>query len=170
MVELFLRGGWVMYPLLACSILSWAVILERCWHYAIPGTQHRRIQALSEAFRRLGHRSLEVRDRALRLEASPFLRQDDRGLAVLAAVAALGPLLGLLGTVLGLVELFRSLAAAGVKPALGALVGGIWTALLTTAFGLIIAIPALAAHHTFDKFAENRARRLQEWTESLELS
>ena len=69
------------------------------------------------------------------------------GLRLLALIATLSPLLGLLGTVLGMIDAFRALEAAGnrVDPAI--LSGGIWVALLTTAAGLIVAIPAAAAHN-----------------------
>lgn len=76
-----------------------------------------------------------------------YLESHMRGLELVANIA---PLLGLLGTVIGMVSAFSTLESAGssVNPAL--LAGGIWTALLTTVAGLSIAIPALAAHYIFD--------------------
>jgi biopolymer transport protein ExbB len=85
-------------------------------------------------------------------------------------VATIGPLLGLFGTVLGMIELFRAMAASGARPEFSDVVGGIWTALLTTAAGLVAAIPAQAAHHWFDHIADRRARSLQEHSGRLELS
>jgi biopolymer transport protein ExbB len=169
--ELFFKGGWVMYPILVCSLLSWSVILERCWFYfsTRTGRGGERFDRLRTVFEASGHLSPADRERALRLEASPFLRRDDRGLSVLAAIAALGPLLGLFGTVLGMIELFRTLALTGARPEFSAMVGGIWTALLTTAFGLVAALPALAAHQTFDKLAARRAESLEEFAHRLEL-
>lgn len=69
----------------------------------------------------------------------------------LEIIANVSPLLGLLGTVIGMIKSFNELEIAGnlVDPAL--LAGGIWTALLTTAIGLIVAIPAMVAHHFFEK-------------------
>ena len=63
----------------------------------------------------------------------------------------MSPLLGLLGTVIGMISSFSQLELGGdlVNPAL--LAGGIWTALLTTAIGLVVAIPAMVAHHFFEK-------------------
>ena len=74
-----------------------------------------------------------------------------RGLDV---VATLAPLLGLLGTVLGMIEAFRELEAAGGRADPGLLAGGIWEALLTTAAGLTIAIPAAAVVHWIDGVVE----------------
>lgn len=76
------------------------------------------------------------------------------GMRALELIAAVAPLLGLLGTVFGMIDAFRALEQAGsqVDPAL--LSGGIWEALLTTAAGLSVAIPALAAFHWFDRTLE----------------
>lgn len=76
------------------------------------------------------------------------------GMRALELIAAIAPLLGLLGTVFGMIDAFRALEQAGsqVDPAL--LSGGIWEALLTTAAGLSVAIPALAAFHWFDRTLE----------------
>jgi len=82
-------------------------------------------------------------------------------LKVLEVVATVAPLIGLLGTVLGMVEAFKAMEVAGanVNPAL--LSGGIWKALLTTAAGLIVAIPAFMIHSWFDRKAEKAAGILQ---------
>ena len=78
------------------------------------------------------------------------IRKLENYLGGLEAVASISPLLGLFGTVLGMIKAFLNLEKAGsqIDPAL--LAGGIWEALLTTAFGLAIAIPALAAYHYFE--------------------
>ena len=68
----------------------------------------------------------------------------------LSALAQLSPLLGLLGTVTGMIEAFMELQNAGARPDPGALSGGIWEALLTTAFGLMVAIPAMGAFYFFE--------------------
>jgi len=76
--------------------------------------------------------------------------------------AAVAPLLGLRGTVLGMVEACQSLEAAGnrVNPAI--LSGGIWEALLTTAAGLIVAIPAVAAHNWLERSVERYSRFMED--------
>lgn len=81
----------------------------------------------------------------------------------LELIANLSPLLGLLGTVLGMIEAFRKLESAGnqVDPAL--LSGGIWQALLTTAVGLIVAIPALVAHQWLDRRIDRCAHKMEDY-------
>lgn len=95
----------------------------------------------------------QVRDELVNLTQVQLhdLRKGFRSLEVIAAAA---PLLGLLGTVLGMIEAFQQLAAAGndVDPSM--LSSGIWQALLTTAGGLIVALPALVAWHYFDRKIE----------------
>ena len=82
----------------------------------------------------------------------------------LELIANLSPLLGLLGTVLGMIEAFQKLESAGnqVDPAL--LSGGIWQALLTTAVGLIVAIPALVAHQWLDRRVDRCAHSMEDYT------
>lgn len=79
-----------------------------------------------------------------------LLRRLEGWLRWLAGIAQLCPLLGLLGTVLGMIEAFMRIEQAGAVVDPGVLSGGIWQALLTTAFGLTIAIPAMAAYYLFE--------------------
>lgn len=168
MLSWFDQGGWVMYPILACSVTSWAVIFERTWHFVrlrFPSIRRKRYLVLDRAAEDQGCGDRAQIDRALRVAAAPFLRADGRGLTLLAAVATCGPLLGLFGTVLGMIQLFQGLEAAGTNPAFSQLVGGIWTALLTTAFGMATAIPAHLAHQGFDHLAEAEARSLETYAD-----
>jgi biopolymer transport protein ExbB len=84
-----------------------------------------------------------------------------RGLELVANVS---PLLGLLGTVIGMVDAFAALEQAGSKVDPSLLAGGIWTALLTTVAGLSVAIPALAAHNIFDGKIESVRARMRDIT------
>ncbi len=93
--------------------------------------------------------------------ATAELQRLRSGLRTLELIAAIAPLLGLLGTVQGMILAFRQLAAAGsqVDPAI--LAGGIWVALLTTAVGLLIAIPAVVLHGVFEGHIEHIGQRLE---------
>jgi biopolymer transport protein ExbB len=112
---------------------------------------------LATAMRGLGRPGVQpterVREEVLREAAAQQHRLNvyTRGLDVIATLA---PLLGLLGTVLGMIEAFRELEAAGGRADPGLLAGGIWEALLTTAVGLAIAIPAAAAVHWIEGVVE----------------
>lgn len=163
-------GGPVVLLLLAVSVLTTALVLYKIWQYrAARVGQHRALAAAVDAWDRgeadaalhkLGQsKSYLVPVMRLALDGGreagtgPLLaeRADaeaeerfsklERGLGALDMVAQLAPLLGLFGTVLGMIEAFQKLQSAGssVDPAL--LAGGIWVALLTTAAGLAVAMP-----------------------------
>jgi biopolymer transport protein ExbB len=90
-------------------------------------------------------------------QAKEIVMVNECRLPILSSIAAVAPLFGLFGTVLGMIEVFQRLAALGGRADVALLSGGIWVALLTTAFGLLIAIPALLAHHYFSRLAGGRS-------------
>jgi biopolymer transport protein ExbB len=121
-----------------------AKVLSRCLQlFANQSLNHQ--QARDEAYR------------GARLQAE----QLNSHLRILEVIATLAPLLGLLGTVLGMIEAFRAMEAAGehVNPAI--LSGGIWQALLTTAAGLIVAIPISLLHSWLERCAERQTQSIQ---------
>lgn len=159
-------GGPVVAILIAMSVVTLAVTLYKLWQFAASGVGRHRVlsQALAAwddgdvqtARARLAKsRSylaplVEVAmdapetpglDQRLDAEAGLALAGLERGFRLLDTVAQLAPLLGLFGTVLGMIEAFQSLQSAGssVDPSL--LAGGIWVALITTAVGLAVAMP-----------------------------
>jgi biopolymer transport protein ExbB len=180
MLEIFAKGGWIMYPLLFSSILALTVIIERFWNLRkkkilIPEIisvldQIKSLgdlelaksicQKFSGPFSRIVRTSLENHDltpEELRVLVEDEGRQEvrllQRGLISLETVAAVAPLLGLLGTVLGMIKVFTVIETLGVGQA-KALSGGISEALVTTATGLLIGIPALIAYNFFNHRAE----------------
>ncbi|MBK5930786.1 hypothetical protein CCR82_09700 [Halochromatium salexigens] len=120
---------------------------------AIRGLQHASAQSAA---------GLELLREELTRVATAQLEQLRGWLRALEVIATLSPLLGLLGTVLGMIEAFRQLATAGsqVDPAL--LSGGIWQALLTTAAGLSVAIPAVLLHSWLERRVERCAQRMED--------
>ncbi|RMG44991.1 MAG: MotA/TolQ/ExbB proton channel family protein [Acidobacteria bacterium] len=185
--DLFLRGGPVMWPILAASVLALAVVLERAYALrrsrVIPETTRRQVLGLvaegriPEArevcrhdggpFARIAgaglawwrHGADAVREAiadAGRWEAPRLMR----GLGVVGTVASISPLLGLLGTVVGMIKVFRTISVVG--PGLGQqLSAGIAEALLTTAFGLTVAIPSLVAYNVLASRAERLVREIE---------
>ncbi len=164
--EVIALGGPVIAILLVISVLTLGVTFYKIWQFAASGVGRHRM--LSEALsawdagdRPSAHASLAksnsylaplVRsamnaqgqpglDERLDAEAGVALAGLERGFRFLDTVAQIAPLLGLFGTVLGMIEAFQTLQAAGssVDPSL--LAGGIWVALLTTAAGLAVAMP-----------------------------
>ena len=181
LLDLFTQGGWVMWPLLTCSLLSVAIIIERLINLRparfLPPVLTTRLETLveSRAFSRaliLCREQPGVFPNLVRaaLEACPFGRDAvrealesagrrevprvGRYLGTLSTIVGIAPLLGLLGTVLGMINVFTVVARQGLGQA-ASLSSGIAMALVTTAFGLIIAIPSLVMHNAFSERAEN---------------
>ena len=182
------QGGWPMAPLAVCSVLALAVILERV--YALRRNRvidPAVVQAL-EAYRgedsaagtlivcqrargpfaRMAAGLLKQRhlhhDQAI--EAMHALGRSqigelERGLTLLEIIAGISPLIGLLGTVLGMVEVFNAITASGLgNPQV--LSSGISKALVTTIGGLCVAIPALAFYSLFSKRVDELAAEMQD--------
>ena len=190
------NGGPVMLVLLALSLVASAVIVAKLLQFgrlrplhsapadralALINDDRAAAEALLASSRTPLSRVLAAALQLSALAAAPWQEQVLRhargelerlrgGLRALELIAAVAPLLGLLGTVFGMIEAFQALEQAGsqVDPAL--LSGGIWAALLTTAAGLTVAIPALAAFHWFDRtlerlrfLLEDRLAQLAQW-------
>ena len=155
-----------MIPLAACSVVALAVVIERA---VVLGLSRRRLRRQRAAFleavgegdlraaRRLLNRRTDFLSRMLRASIGGRTSVDPeeprrtwaRRLTALATIATIAPLIGLLGTVAGMIGAFQeisALAATGATAGPGDLAGGIWQALLTTAAGLIVAIPCYVAH------------------------
>ena len=190
MWELFLKGGPVMYPIALCSIVALGIFLERCWTYYRVDSQTRELaheveplvaktrldEALAVchrseaplagiflvALRNVGRPRGELKavvDEAGQRESTQLMRF----LGLLSTIATLAPLLGLLGTVTGMIECFSVIAAQGhgTPETLG---GGISEALLTTAFGLIVAIPVILGQRFLSNRVEMLILRMEEYS------
>jgi biopolymer transport protein ExbB len=166
------KGGLVMWPLLATAVWTLYLILERLYYYnVILRPQRRLIERISsvDSLPETAGRSrilsslLNARkERRLNTElalqtAEHDLQDAEYGLPSLGMIGQAAPLLGLLGSVVGLVSAFRRIDALSGAVNPSDLAGGIWQALLTTIVGLFIAIPALAAHSYF----QSRLQRLE---------
>jgi biopolymer transport protein ExbB len=174
-IEYLQRGGWVMIPLLVCSLAMWSLILGRVRAFHDLSAKD---LAVSEGLNAIAGGLWTVRDGLRSRLLQQFLAersgnaQLDRSilhqlmytkrrelwnhLAMIAVLAAVVPLLGLLGTVLGMIETFQVIAVFGTGNA-KAMAGGISVALITTQTGLIIAIPGMLA----SALLQRRARRLE---------
>jgi biopolymer transport protein ExbB len=182
LLELYWIGGVFMHPILLCSLAGLAIILERLYFFAKARTDTGRLmnellhtlqdQGVDAAQRMLhGHRGPiaavlhsgllrakkgpEAVEKAITTAASIETALLERGLIWLATVANIAPLLGFLGTVSGMIHAFEAIAAAEEVSA-KLVATGIYEALITTAAGLIVAIPVQTAHNYFvsriDKF------------------
>jgi biopolymer transport protein ExbB len=175
--QVFLAGGPVMWPILLCSIFAFALILEKFWHlHKIKiDAQEFLSDILDKIKRHQIKEALQVCDNTKspisHILKAGILKYDrprpqikeaiedaslyeipklEKNLSILATIAHISPLLGLLGTVTGMVRCFQTIQAKAtsfhpVSP--GDLAGGIWEALLTTVAGLIVAIPTYVAYN-----------------------
>ena len=175
MIEFLLRGGVLMAPILFCSVLALGIVIERMFNLRVKRVIRTaeleevesmiREKRISEANMIL-RRSTSAMSRILlaailnhdkeRTEIKELIedagRQEiptlERYLGILGSIAGITPLLGLLGTVAGMIRVFDVISKAGVGQP-NALAGGISEALITTAAGLTVAIPALVFHSYF---------------------
>lgn len=184
------RGGIIMIPILALSVLALTVFLERLWavqrkRVSPVGVAKAIVQLVQQskfseaealgtqsdtAVGRIGVAGLRYRGRtrALIREAmedagAVEIGHLERFTSAIATVATVAPLLGLLGTVTGMIKVFRDVAQTP-DPEISALAGGIWEALITTAAGLCVAIPAYAMYRFVMSRIDRMARELSEQT------
>jgi biopolymer transport protein ExbB len=100
------------------------------------------------------------REEALRRLGSEEIEKMEKHFRILSAISTIAPLLGLLGTVVGIIQSFQTIQNMGGQVDVNALAGGIWVAMLTTAAGLVVAIPAQLGYLFFDKKVTERSNRM----------
>lgn len=175
MVDLFVKGGIFMWPLLALTFFGIVIILERFWTLSKARVNAKEFMVnLQETLKKGGpegaaelcsntrgpvatvlhsgllrlDRGIEHVEKAIEESGAVEMAFLERGLVWISTVANLAPLIGFLGTVSGMINAFAAIAAAGdVDPSVVA--SGISEALITTAAGLVIAIPAQTAYNYF---------------------
>lgn len=193
MFELIKAGGWLMVPIIVCSIVAMTIIIERLWmlrsarvvpenlvaqvwqlhrdgklssaHIATvrDGSPLGRILAAGLVNR---NHSREIMKESIEESGRQVVAQLERYLNTLGTIASIAPLLGLLGTVIGMIKVFSAITIAGVgNPTV--LAGGISEALLTTAAGLSVAIPSLMFHRYFNGRVDRLVVKMEE--ESLKI-
>jgi biopolymer transport protein ExbB len=191
MLSLFLKGGVLMYPLLACSIIVLAVAVERGELLLRARSNLARLDEVVNLLRKglpeeaartarlhpgpgtallveaVEHRELPRQDleNRLSLAGSHALKRLTVRLHLLELIGKIAPMLGLSGTVLGLTRTFQTVAAVKRYTDPSILAGGIWEALITTVAGLFIAIPALICYHLYESRVKTIAFELRSYGE-----
>jgi len=175
--DVIAAGGWLMLPLVLCSIAALAISAERYWSLNPAKIAPRHLLAQvwgwiknnqldANKLKELKQSSplgeilsaglsnsrsgREVMKDSIQEAANKVIHDMERFIAVLSTIAAISPLLGLLGTVFGMIEVFNAIMIKGTGNA-GVLAGGISQALITTAAGLCVAIPAMISHRFFQR-------------------
>jgi len=174
-LEIFNAGGWLMWPILVCSILAMTIILERAWmlrrnrvapsslmpqvldwinsqqidtNYIEKLSYHSPLGKILAAGLTQRYSGRDTMKETIEDTGRHVVAELERFLHTLGTIAEVAPLLGLLGTVFGMIQTFNTVSAHGVgNPT--EMAGGIAVALITTAFGLTVAIPALIGHRYF---------------------
>ncbi len=177
MFEIVQAGGWLMVPIILCSVISAAICVERFWtlrsqqiaprnllaqawnwikNNELDARKLRELRAGSPLGQILAagitnhRRGREVMKESIEEVANHVVHELERYLNTLGTVAAITPLLGLLGTVIGMIKVFAAIKLEGTGNA-AVLAGGISQALITTAAGLTVAIPSLFFHRFFQR-------------------
>jgi biopolymer transport protein ExbB len=193
MLEIFLKGGPVMVPLLACSIIALTVVIERVFFWiredmhrnqslvdnvlelcrqgdwdavreAVMGSRDTIIKILVSG---ILHREFSM-TKAMETAAADEIQRMRRYLIVLDTMITVAPLLGIFGTVLGIIQSFELLGTSGIEHP-QAVTAGIAQALITTASGLGIAILSVFPYNYFNSRAENAAMTIEKYATSLEI-
>ncbi len=191
MFAIFQKGGLVMWPILLCSVLSLAIFLERVYvlrkskPYLWDAVDFFKQQFVSGALNKktisqctgivkemtgvldmakdytIDYELHEAEHKLVRF-ATFYVRNLEQRLNWLAIIGNIAPLLGLLGTVTGMIKVFMGIQHMQGQVNPQALAGGIWEALITTAAGLIVAIPTIIAYHYFEDRIDDITGALKE--------
>lgn len=179
---IFEKGGVIMYPILLCSIISIAVLFERMFslrgskifsnpdlilHLAQNGSWDeiaKEVKKKDDLFSRILDLVIEDNTgedpvKVTEMYAKKVSAEIYRWISVPGVMATVSPLLGLLGTVLGMIKIFTRFTEAGGNPMI--LAGGIWEALITTAAGLTVAIPSLVIYRYLNYKADESVADLE---------
>ncbi len=193
MLEILLAGGWMMWPIVICSIVALAIVIERFWTLRASNVVPKGVGVQVEAWAAadeldvehlnrlrsesaLGkvlaaalanrHRSRDVIKEAVEDTGRHVVHELERFLNTLGTIAGVTPLLGLLGTVIGMIKVFSAIMVSGVGNP-NELAGGISEALITTAAGLTVAIPSYFFFRYFKGRVEEYVVSMEERAISL---
>jgi biopolymer transport protein ExbB len=194
MLEFLAKGGILVTPILLCSVLALAIFAERVIRFAILRKRGRHVaervadavsagdmagarraagesrspmgRILSQGLD-VGNEDQETLEMVLVHATETEVRDLSRYLQSLATIANIAPLLGLLGTVIGMIKAFMVIQQMGGKVNAAVLAGGIWEAMLTTALGLSVALPTMVAHSYLAAQVDQYEARLQDGTVRL---
>jgi len=189
MIEFLSKGGVLVIPILFCSVLALAIFTERLIRFARMRRRglglatkvalHLKNEEEPQAYElarksdspmgRVLAQAMEVKDQDRETLETVIVHATEgevRGLSqylqALATIANIAPLLGLLGTVLGMIKAFMVIQQMGGKVNAAVLAGGIWEAMMTTALGLAVALPAMVAHSYLVARVDKYEARLQD--------
>jgi biopolymer transport protein ExbB len=188
MIDFLAKGGILVIPILLCSVFALAIFLERLIRFALLKKRGRELAEKVAELLKSGDeaaacklaansrspmgkilvQALEVKDKDRETLETVIVHATDEQvrslssyLQALATIGNIAPLLGLLGTVIGMIKAFMVIQEMGGKVNAAVLAGGIWEAMLTTALGLSVALPTILAHSYLVSLVNSYEARLQ---------
>jgi len=192
--KIIAQGGWVMAPIILGSVIALTLVLERLWYFLSIRSDLKRFSEevlsmlragqIQEAFEscqktrhplaRVFEAGLEHADeegaemeRVMEREGSRQVAHAEKNLNYLVVVVGIEPLLGFLGTILGLIQAFMAWEKHSTSVTVSTLAAGIYQAMITTAAGLLVAIPYFILYHIFLNKANNMAREINHYGDEL---
>jgi biopolymer transport protein ExbB len=189
MIELLMKGGWMMIPILGCSLLALTITIERVLQFRSLRSsrladrmiklveQEKFIDALALGEQRQNptlrvlaagilHRAQQPA-KAMEAAGIAEISRLKRGLPILDTVITLGPLLGLLGTIIGMISSFGIMAETGLGNP-HAVTGGVAEALICTAAGIFVAVITLIPYNYFLSLVERETERIEQFATQLQ--
>ena len=150
MLEFINAFGLTFWPLMGCSAVALAICLERIvFFYKQHKNKEMLYQSLLDSVKEHSSQPKALRDDALNLRLGELQNSYYSGLNLLRLIGSLSPMLGLLGTILGVIEAFQSIAASTGPVAPNTIAAGLWEAMLTTSLGIIISLPCILLAYVF---------------------
>lgn len=189
MIQLLMGGGWMMIPILGCSLLALTISIERGfqfrslryshlanrmiklvgqgkWSDALALAEQRQSPTLRVLAAGIFHRDQQP-DKAMEAAGIAEVSRLKRGLSVLDTVITLGPLLGLLGTIIGMIDSFGIMSKTGLGNP-HAVTGGVAEALICTAAGIGVAVITLIPYNMFLSLVERESERIEQYATQLQ--
>lgn len=189
MIEMLLKGGWMMLPLAACSLISLTIIIERFLYFR----KLNKAEAVEQVFELL-HKGklrdsqelaqnstlpvLKVLSAGIANPADPAKAMEvagisqysvlKKGLPTLDTIVTLAPLLGLLGTIIGMIDSFQIMATVNGGGSPHAVTGGVAEALIATASGIAVAVTTLVPYNYFTSRVERESEIIEQYATQLE--
>ncbi|MCK4260784.1 MAG: MotA/TolQ/ExbB proton channel family protein [Halanaerobiales bacterium] len=194
MLEFLLQGGPTIYPLIVCSVIVLGVVLERLFTYRkLKNNNFRMFKKIEMLLidgeiTRAGHELKNEKGPVAKIIAAGLtqygqnrrivsehisvageaeIHKLEKNLRILDVIASIAPLLGLLGTVIGIIGSFNILGTVGAMAGPEQLSVGIAAALISTAVGLIVAIPAMLCYSYFVTVVEYQTKEMNKWSVEL---
>lgn len=169
--QLFQMLGMMGWPLFICALLIIAISFERFFFFISSRfSREKTFQYVAEEIIKYKDDGKSLRDEAISILLSDIQLRYLSSLGLLRVISIISPMIGLLGTILGIISAFKVIAAqtGAISPSL--IADGLWEAMLTTAAGLMIALPAIMIAHVFKFYADRELHVLCQRMNHLSLS